>query len=192
MKKIFKILPLILLLASCGTKETSAPIHTPPPTEVAPEISQPKQMEEITLSQKSAGGGLNEIKSCEYDFNNDGKSDFVRLLVDAEVSETGEIYWDDFHKWVLEVQITNGGYYTLFDGSVSLGQLYFEVSDIYNKDIVPVITTYLTTSSSLEINQFAFIKDEFQVTRIYSSEDVSESGINRIYSSIPVYGSYEE
>lgn len=192
MKKLFKILPLMLLLVSCGTRQTSAPVHTPPPTESIPEVSTPKKMEAVTMSQKSAGGDLTEIKSCEYDFDLDGKSDFVRLFVDADVSESGEIYWDDFHEWVLEVQMSSGGFYTLFDGAVSLGQLYFEVCDVYNTDVVPVITTYLTTSSSLDIKQFAFVKEEFQVTQIYSSEDVSTSGINRIYSSIPTYGSYED
>lgn len=84
--------------------------------------------------------------------------------------------------------MSSGGFYTLFDSSVSLGQLYFEVSDIYNSEVVPVITTYLTTSSSLDIRQFAFVQDGFRSTSIYSSEEVSKNGINTVYSSIPIYG----
>lgn len=187
MKKIFKIMPVVFLLTACTSNEASVTVSTPIP-EAPIQMNTATQEDYVDFSQKSAAGELTVLRSCEHDFDMDGKADIINLFTDADISENGDISWDDFHRWVLEVQMSSGGFYTLFDSSVSLGQLYFEVSDIYNSEVVPVITTYLTTSSSLDIRQFAFVQDGFRSTSIYSSEEVSKNGINTVYSSIPIYG----
>lgn len=186
MKKILTALTLTLLISACGTLPASAPIATPEPNTSSGIVQTSDNI--IKFSEKSAKtDDFSKIRSCEYDFNSDGKTDTVTLYSNAEANDDGKIMWDDFHQWLLEVSLSSGGFYTLFDSPVSTGQLYFEVSEIYNDEVSPAVTVFLTTGSSLDITQFIFDGQSFLETKLYSTEDVSKSGINRIYSSIPLY-----
>ncbi len=187
MKKVLILTLALLTLTACGVKKTSKPVS---PTE-APvfETEAPKAGgEEIKASKKSAvTEEFSEVTSSEYDFDADGAPDMVTLYSNAEVTESGKFMWEDFHQWILEVKLSGDEYYTLFNGSVSTGQLYFEIAELYNDDVLPAVTTFLTTSSSLDINQFCYNGDCFVNTTVYSTEEVSKSGINRVFSSIPSY-----
>ena len=188
MKKLLILASVLLILTACEAKEASKPIE---PTE-APVVTgteEPKASgEEIKASEKSAvKEDFSEVTVSEYDFNSDGAPDTVTLYSNAEVTENGRFMWEDFHQWILEVKLAEDEYYTLFDGSISTGQLYFEIAELYNEDVLPIVTTFLTTSSSLDINQFSYNGDCFVKDTVYSTEDVSKSGINRVFSSIPSY-----
>lgn len=186
MTKLLIPLFITLLISGCGAKTVSVPASTPEPsgnTILSTENS-------ITISASKTSkktDDFSEIRSSEYDFDADGEKDIITLYSNAEADYSGKIMWDDFHQWLLEVELSSGGFFTLFDNPISTGQLYFEVSEIYNDEVIPSVVTFLTTGSSLDIERFVFDGKDFIKTNIYSTEDISTGGINRIYSSIPLY-----
>lgn len=187
MAKILITLSLILLISGCGTKPASGPVSTPEPSGDTI-LNTDNTTKTIALSKSSKKtDDFSEIRSSEYDFDADGESDTITLYSNAQADPSGKIMWDDFHQWLLEVELSSGGFYTLFDSPISTGQLYFEVSEIYNDEVLPSVVTFLTTGSSLDINSFIFDGESFIQTTVYSTENISTGGINRIYSSIPLY-----
>lgn len=187
MTKLLIPLLLTLLISGCGAKTVSGPLSTPEPSSDNI-LNADNNSKTISLSKTSKRtDDFSKIRSCEYDLNSDGKSDTITLYSNAQTDSSGKIMWDDFHQWLLEAEISSGGFYTLFDSPISTGQLYFEVSEIYNDEVLPSVVTFLTTGSSLDIERFIFDGENFIKTTVYSTEDISTGGINRIYSSIPLY-----
>lgn len=193
MKKAILIVMMVIGISAC-TPEELANITTMQP-EATQETVQTNALTEDEMSLKhisalktsSAAENMNKIRSAEYDFDADGNTDVVSLYANVEKDEEGKYIWDDFHQWLLEVEMGNGDFYKLFENPISLGQLYFDVSEIYNDEVMPVVTIFMTSGSGLEIYQASFEGRNFIERKIYSTEDISTGGINKIYSSIPSY-----
>ncbi len=187
MTKLLITLLITLLISGCNAKPASGPVSTPEPSgDTSLTTDNTSQTIKASKASKKTDD-FSKIRSCEYDFDSDGNMDTVTLYSNAQTDHAGKIMWDDFHQWLLEAELSSGEFYTLFDSSVSTGQLYFEVSEIYNDEVLPSVVTFLTTGSSLDIERFIFDGESFVKTNIYSTEDISTGGINRVYSSIPLY-----
>ncbi len=193
MKKIIFIAMMLIGLSACSPEELSN-ISTSN-SESTQQTVQTNALTEDEMALKHISSSntsetvesMNKIRSAEYDFDADGNADMVSLYANVEKDEEGKYIWDDFHRWLLEVEMGNGEFYKLFDNQISLGQLYFDVSEVYNDEVMPVVTIFMTSGSGLEIYQVSFEGQDFIERKIYSSEDISTGGINKIYSSIPSY-----
>ena len=186
MKKILTLLSLVLILCSCEQVHAPAPTENPTaaPTETPEAIV---EVSELSVQEESAKTDiLNVLKSCEYDIDKDGEDDTLTLYVDAKEDERGTLMSDDGHEWLLEAALSSGDYYTLYSGRIQHGSLYFELSEFYQEEPVPTVITYLTSGAGFEINKFAF-DNGFTKEIVYSSDNVTDSGINMIYSSLPSY-----
>ena len=186
MKKILTLFSLVLILSSCTRVQAPAPTESPEalPTE-APEPT-PATLQLAAENESAKTDMLNELKSCEYDIDKDGEDDVVTLYVDAKEDERGNLMNDDGHEWLLEASLSSGEYYTLYSGRIQQGGLYFELSEFYNEEPEPTVVTYLTSGAGFEIKKFTFDK-VFKEELIYSSDNATEGGINKIYSTLPSY-----
>lgn len=193
MKKLIVplILAAVLMMSACsGDNDPSATLasngtqsiqSTQKPSE-KPLSDQEEKAELIKKSDKSVIEDSWSVLS-EYDFELDGKEAKVTLASEAQRDSDGIIMWDDSQRWVLEV-LTGEDIYTLFDGRVSLGNVYFDVIERYSDsgDALPAVIMYSISGANTEISEFTYGEKGFVKKGVYE-----ENGINRMYSSMPEY-----
>lgn len=191
-------------IAGNSPQDVVAHTPTPQPTAVEKATAQPKKTETAQPSQapkqtpvagKYIGAssthakkeGWSEVSAYEFDFTGDGKADTITLSVSAQ-TQNGEILWDDSQEWALEAQDAEGHYYTLVDQRIGMGNVYYEVAEIYREDkAVPAVTAFITTGSGFDVRQYVYTGSGFEENIIYSSQQMEKDGVNTMYSSIPYY-----
>ena len=103
----------------------------------------------------------------------------LSLYTSAEKDSAGFL-WDDSQKWVVEIDDSEGGYYTLYDQLVSNGMVYFDAAVRENGDVI--ITVYTTSGAGTVITQYTKTDDGYTEKTVYNS-----GAVNRIFTSIPEY-----
>lgn len=173
--------------ASQPKQTEKAEKNTKNPSSQAPEQT-PKAGKYIGASSKRAKQeGWSDVGTYKFDLTGDGKEDTVTLAVSAQ-TKNGEILWDDSQEWALEVQDSEGHYYTLLDQRIGIGNVYYEVSELYrDQKTVPAVTVFVTTGSGFDIRQYIYTGSGFEENVIYASQQMEKDGVNTMYSSIPYY-----
>ncbi len=131
---------------------------------------------------------LHEITSYTGDTDADGTDERIVLATSAERDEKGEFLWNDGQKWALYVEDGAQDVYVLFDKFVQAGSVYFDVADYYLKDgAVPKILVTVSTGAGLSLKNYTFESEKSAYIEevVYDTQDVTEGGINRRFSSIP-------
>ncbi len=180
------VLALALGISSCKTAE--APSHTEPASTASSDAQTGEDKEEIIEKGKNAEtAGMTKTFSSEYDINDDGITDNISLYVDAQKDENGILMMEDSHKWVLEV--TDGiTTYTLYSGTISNGAAYAEIAEYYSGDeTLPTISMINSSSACLSVTNYTYNKEtqKFIKKTMFSSDKLSDAGINMIASSVP-------
>ena len=138
------------------------------------------------LTEKVAN--FTEITSYTGDTDGDGADETVVLATSAERNSKGEFLWNDGQDWTLYVKDSSDGIYTLFNGFVQAGSVYFEVSDYYLKDgASPKISVIVSTGAGFSVKNYTFDKNQkvYKEDIIFDTKDVTDGGINRRFSSFP-------
>ncbi|MCH5186583.1 MAG: hypothetical protein J1F64_10760 [Oscillospiraceae bacterium] len=205
MKKILIcsfITALIVALSSCdgnnteikpsNTPEATDLSSTPAQTEYIPEESagpadENKSGSVIKPGDKTDLSGMTKTYSGSFDFNSDDIIDNVSLYIDAQKDENGILMLEDSNKWTLVVSdgITS---YTLFDSTVSHGSLYVEISEYYKNDTaIPTLSLIKDSGAGLSITNYTYNKNAggFDKSEVFSTDSLSDGGINKISSSLP-------
>lgn len=131
---------------------------------------------------------LHEITAYTGDVDADGTDERIILATSAERDEKGEFLWNDGQKWALYVQDGAEDTYVLFNKYVQAGSVYFDVADYYLKDgAVPKILVTVSTGAGLSLKNYTFESEKAAYTEevVFDTQNVTEGGINRRFSSIP-------
>lgn len=179
---------MLALIVLCACSPANAPSGTdntfPSPTPVS--TAEVVGNKVITATDKSPVDEKSWSLIDEYPdaVKIDGVDFSVKLYIDAPVDERGDIVYDDGQQWALIV--TDGTrYYTLLDKRIQLGEINFEVSDYYTEtETISGITAIESTSTSFVLSRFELVGNTFVERIIYDTDDDSDAGINRRYSTI--------
>ena len=128
---------------------------------------------------------VNEFMS---DTNNDGNEDIITLYIDAEQDDDGTFIKNDSNNWALSVfDEKNNKHYTLFNESVHVGDVYFQVADFFEKgSYESKILLYDISGSEIKILTYEFEDGKgFSLSTEYNSSEESDGGINLKFSTIP-------
>lgn len=131
---------------------------------------------------------LHEITSYTGDTDADGTDERIILATSAERDGKGEFLWNDGQKWALYVLDGADDCYVLFNKFVQAGSVYFDVADYYLKDgAVPKILVTVSTGAGLSLKNYTFENEKSAYTEevVFDTQNVTEGGINRRFSSIP-------
>ena len=179
------ILPLVLAVSGCGNNKT--PANENSAGEGGNNL--PTQQTEIKpQSLPDEISAMNEVTSYVGDTDADGTDEKVVLATSAQRSAKGEFMWDDGQKWALYVEEGGGEAYVLVDEYVQTGNVYFDVLDYYLKDgAKPKIMVTVSTGAGYCLKNYTFEKEKSVYTEevVFDTNDVTEAGINRRFSSIP-------
>ena len=120
---------------------------------------------------------LTTLDDFEFDIDDDGEMEMIKLLTAAEKGSNGEIAWDDGQKWMLVVLDTDKDY-VLVDEYVQLGKIDF---NIFLVDETFYISTLSPRTASLTLNIYEYDKnnDRFIMTTPYNVS----GNVNMIKSS---------
>lgn len=182
-----------LLLTGCdggGAQPSASPSPSPSAVQTAAPSPSPtpaaREEEKIELTQEDPfADGWTVVGETEYDVISDGNADIISLVTSAQ-QEDGVWLFDDSQEWGLVVR-TEGGNYVLYDDHAH-GMLYMDVSEFYEGDeTVPVISLYIFSGAGTEIRQFRYRDGAFYQSTAYTTTAEADGGINRIYSTVPVY-----
>lgn len=194
MKKIFFLSALCAMLCISACTDQKEPTATAEPT-VSPTVETtvaptalPDAKTILAGEQSKIGENWSKVGSYGYDINSDGIEENIRLYTSAATDKNGNIIWDDGQEWVLEV--TDGiETFTLFDESVRLGNVYFEIMDYYdeNGNEIPNIVLIKSSSASFSVIRYTFNaeKKAFEENIVLNSDSESVGGINQRYTSFP-------
>jgi hypothetical protein len=136
--------------------------------------------------------GWNTVESYTSDIDNDGVTEEVVLVTSAERDKDGEFFWNDGQNWALYIDGKED--YLLYNQYLSTGFPYFEISDYYLKDGTKThIKLIVSTGASFSVSNYGFSGADggYVKTVIYDTANVTEGGINRIFSSLPDYDTEE-
>ncbi|MBR5614267.1 MAG: hypothetical protein IKW64_03065 [Clostridia bacterium] len=179
-------LMLIFALTGCNGNNTQTPQVQE--SENALQNEAVVQQQVVRAQTLPAGiAGFTEVTSYTGDVDADGIDERVVLSTEAEREPNGEFLWNDGQDWALYVEDTNG-VYVLLDQYIQAGNAYFEVSDYYMKDgAEPKISVMITTGAGFSLKTYGFSKTEngYAEETVYDTGSVTESGINRRFSSFP-------
>jgi hypothetical protein len=196
--KIILAIVFVLLLSGCKQNEvvstTSKAVTTTEATTVKiPETTQVTQatpkLNTITSTKKSDYDvtKLSKVSQYSYDIDEDGTKENIVLYTAAGVDKDGKFIWDDGQNWSLVVE-DGEQIYKLFDHYVQLGSAYFEFSEYYKNDNkIPTITLVVSEGASFYLENYSYDKANKYFTEelLYSSQDKSDAGISKLFSSIP-------
>ncbi len=186
MKKVRLIFILVLVVLSFSgcMKNTEVPENpvTEPVSEIESEIIKATEISADILE-------LNEVCSYTGDVDGDGTDEKISLVTSAERDRNGEFFWNDGQNWALYIDDREEEY-LLFNQYLSAGYPYFEVSDYYMKDgTEPKIKLIVSTGASFSVSTYGFSKEDsgYIKTVNYDTAEITESGVNRRFSSLPEY-----
>lgn len=187
MKKIFYLLVCVMLAVG-----VSACRSTGEGTQSAEPESKTEEKAEVSYISKSdtAPDYLSYSVVGEYEGSilSDSSDDSVSLYVDAEYDDENRLVKNDMNRWVLSVRSGDTGeYYTLFDEKVSLGDVYFQLADFFEEGTpYSKIILYKNSSAELLVRSYRFEEGKgFAEENLYNSSEVSDSGVNLRFSTIP-------
>lgn len=130
---------------------------------------------------------LTKVSQYSYDIDDDAVQEDIILYTTAEVNDKGEIIWDDGQNWSLFVE-DGEQVYKLFDQYVQLGSAYFEFSEYYmNSGKIPTITLLVSEGAQFYLRNYSYDKANKNFTQelLYTSEDKTDAGISKLFSSMP-------
>lgn len=190
MKKIKLLLVLLLVVLSFSGCNKNTDVPENPVTEQGIE----NKAEIIKATEISADVlGWNEVCSYTGDLDGDGADEKITLVTSAERDRDGKFLWNDGQNWALYIDDREEAY-LLFNQYLSAGYPYFEVSDYYMKDGAErQIKLIVSSGASFSVSNYGFSKADggYVKTVVYDTSNVTEGGINRIFSSLPDYDSEE-
>lgn len=182
-------LMLVMGLSSCDstTPTSTEPTNEPPvQTEAVKETEKKADTKVIKAGKTEDTSVMTKVFSHSKDVNSDGISDNISLYCSAGANEERELLLDDINKWVLEV--TDGiNEYTLYKEDISNGNVYAEVAEYYKDGVsIPVISVIKSSNMGLSITNYTYNKSDegFVEEKIFTTDDLSEGGINKSASSI--------
>lgn len=125
---------------------------------------------------------VTKLKDFSFDYDKDNKEEKIVLYTAAGRNEKGEIMWDDGQNWLLVV-VDDGKYYKLFSGYVQLGDVFFDVSTVGEKN-TSNITVLINTHCGLQVTECFYNKEKdcFEITTPY---DVNDKNV--YFNSFPGY-----
>ncbi len=178
-----KKLALLAVMACILTACTPADIPEAPPAENPPPVEAPapeKKLIRHDIGKASDTYNLDfyVYSKAEFDFDRDGIDDTVRLLTSATV-ENGELLGDDGNEWQLVVETENGAF-LLYDSYIQLGSAEIDIGEIYFENPEGLIILTLTTGASKSITHYTFRDGAFYEELVYTTDGLSEYGINLI------------
>lgn len=179
------ILSLVLTISGCGNNKTPANENS---AGEGGDKSSVQQTEIKSQSLPDEISAMNEVTSYVGDTDADGTDEKVVLATSAQRSAKGEFIWNDGQKWALYVEEGGGEAYVLVDEYVQTGNVYFDVSDYYLKDgAKPKIMVTVSTGAGYSLKNYTFEREKSVYTEevVFDTNDVTEGGINRRFSSIP-------
>lgn len=170
MKK--SILIMVILALTLVTFGCTNSVESPEPNESIEEpIEEPieEHIERIIIqpTDKIDIDNLTILDEFEFDFDQDGQMENIRMLTAAGRGPDGEIAWDDGQDWTLIVQDSDKDY-VLVDEYVQLGRIDF---NIFTIDEEFYIACYSARTASLSLNLFKYDRenDSFIMTNEYNA-----------------------
>ncbi len=179
-KSILLIMILALSVLAFGCTQLSVPVDGPSdPVEDPTEgpVETPKDSITIEAVEKVDVGDLTILDEMEFDFDNDGEMEFIRMLTGAQKDSNGQIAWDDGQDWVFIVQDTDKDY-ILVDEYVQLGRIDFNV---FTMDEEFYISTLSPRTASLTFNLYQY--DRETSTFIMTTPYNASGNVNMIKTS---------
>ena len=175
---------MLIVLSFSGCNKNAEVPETPV---VKPEI---ESKDEIIKPAKIPADVLdwNEASKFVSDIDGDGENERIILVTSAERDRDGEFFWNDGQNWALYIDGKED--YLLYNQYLSTGFPYFEVSDYYMKDGTKTqIKLIVSTGASFSVSNYGFSASDggYVKTVIYDTSNVTEGGINRIFSSLSDY-----
>jgi hypothetical protein len=181
--KIILMFITIAMLSGCSVMNPKT-LHSELQSDTVMEVSENVSEPELTLipfSGESKSEGMTEVKSVPCDLF--GGNDKITLYTSAS-KEEGEFVWDDGVEFLLEVKNYDGDIYTLFDGRVSLGGVYFDVV-MFDENTYVIVRNISTASDYSEV--FTVKDGELYKTDEIDLNNTKEYDTNLIYTSVPEY-----
>lgn len=187
MKKIVLLITALLILTGCGNKlsnsgtqttpastEQTTNTTTAPATEQTPEKSSVVR-KELPVQSTSKAQGMTEVNYYDGRLLTNTSMETVTLYTSAQ-KQNGKFQWDDSATWVLELTSDTDAIYTLYEGRVSLGNIYFDIAEIgENKYIL------LRELSTGTMNTTAFlIKDG----KLYETNEIDFNNLDNVYINL--------
>lgn len=191
MKKFLKAVGVLILAAAvasagyiAGRKDQLSSITSAIPRETIEESQMPQEEKsdgaepaakapeavqtEKNIIEKTAETSIqphwSEVENVSVSQADGSKAD-VKLYTSAEYND-GEFVWDDRNQWVLEVAM-DGGYYTLINKYVQLGQVNVTVAT--DEDGECVIIAVTTTGTGVVLEKYTYNGTSFEGQTVYNS-----------------------
>ncbi len=193
-KVLSLIFAIILMLCFSGCKSFFEPMEEPDEN-ITLTDEKPEENEQI-ITKKIYSTELSEeildwteVSRYAGDVDGDGANENVVLVTSMKRDSNGEFVMNDGQNWALYVDGKEDDY-ILFNNYINLGNVYFDVAEYYMTDgAVSQINIIISTGSDFSIMGYTFSKTEkcYEERKLYSSGDETESGINRMHTSIPPY-----
>lgn len=146
--------------------------------EIIPPVATDKP-NEVRIIDKTDKSAVDESWSVVKSSANTTDNGSLTLYTSAQKDEEGFL-WDDTQKWVLEVSGGDGGYYTLFDQSITNGSVYFDVLETENG--TKTINVYVFGGTGTTIKKYTRTENGFSEMNVYETGNV-----NKVFTTIPMY-----
>lgn len=178
---IMIILALALVTFACTPSveppEPNEPIEEPIEEPVENPSENPIERIIIEPGEKLNVDNLTILDEFEFDLDQDGQMEMIKMMTAAGRGPDGDIAWDDGQDWILIVQDSDKDY-VLVDEYVQLGTIDFNVFTI-EEDFY--IATYSARTASLTLNLYQYDRenDSFIMTSPYNTS----GNVNMIKSS---------
>ncbi len=184
LKQMLIFVIIAVMLSGCGEKPAEISGDTPQSTN----NTEPEKniLTSSSVSEKVAD--FTEVTTYVGDCDGDGADETIILSTSAERNNKGEFLWNDGQDWAIYVKDNAEEIYTLFDGFVQAGNVYFDVADYYMADgVKPVITVTVSTGAGLSIKNYSYAETDngYVEQIIYDTQNITEGGINRRFTSVP-------
>lgn len=170
-------------VADDNEEEKDVPKNKEEETETKADDKKTNTLTKVKKNDSTSAEGMNEVKNYSGFISSEDNEDEITLYTDAD-KEDGRFMWDDGREFLLEIKNADNEYYTLFDGRVSLGYIYFDVADIDGKMYILVKNI---STASLDTDVFTVENGVWYETNELDLNDLKNSDINLLYSSAPGY-----
>ncbi len=170
-------------VADDNEEEKDVPKNKEEETETKADDKKTNILTKVKKNDSTSAEGMNEVKNYSGFISSEDNEDEIILYTDAD-KENGRFMWDDGREFLLEIKNADNEYYTLFDGRVSMGYIYFDVADIDGKMYILVKNI---STASLDTDVFTVKDGVWYETNELDLNDLKNSDINVFYSSAPGY-----
>lgn len=183
MKKLIILSVAAALLCSCTAQRPVEVTELPTQLEQTAAPTPENTYTEAASSNSSRSGEMTKLKETDAFLLSDDEADTLSLYTSVQKDDDGKTDFDDSNEFLLEL-CSGKKYYTLFDGRISNGQVYF---DIVEYDEKPYILTKVVSTAGDYTEVFCIKDNSVFKTDELDLNDLKDKNTNLIYTSTPEY-----